>query len=290
MLLFTQSEQEQTGVYMGILRPIITSIIKPVITNIVSVASSISRYYQSYNGNTSYGEFNTPVVMSGDFTASIDFNSTSAAKYGRMLSTATPTINGIELAINDAAPTVILRLTVAGVNTDIDVPIVETLDLHTAEIRRVNNDFYLSVDGGAEATANAAVTIVDFTSVGKRTASGWGNYFWEGYLSNLLIDGTLTFPLVSTDIEYPNERDLTEHMPNGDFVTDDLTGWTPSNATQSVVNNSLELVDAGGSAHTIHLLLVPHADTDYDISIDIKAAAGNTSPLAASVTLGGTVY
>ncbi|MCP4473497.1 MAG: hypothetical protein GY821_02790, partial [Gammaproteobacteria bacterium] len=63
-----------------------------------------------------------------------------------------------------------------------------------------------------------------------------------------------------------------------------------SNATQSVVNNSLELVDAGGSAHTIHLLLVPHADTDYDISIGMRAAAGNTNPLAASVKLGGTVY
>ncbi len=272
---------------MSIITPIITSIIKPIITNIVSIASSISRYFQYYNGTSSFGVFATPKVFTGDFTAFIDVAVSDNTKHHTLLGDDS---NLAWIRINSTG-----AITVKGAGQSATSPNgVVTFDgeFHTIKLVRVDTAISLYYKD---------VFVVTYGKVfsGDMAFSRVGNYsssdFLKGTLANLILTDdalseTLTFPLVESDIEYPLERDTTEHMTNGDFATDDLTGWTPSNATQSVVNNSLELVDAGGSAHTIHLLLVPHADTDYDISIDMRAAAGNTNPLAASVELGGTVY
>ncbi|MCP4492417.1 MAG: hypothetical protein GY820_34675, partial [Gammaproteobacteria bacterium] len=58
---------------------IVRSIVNPIITNIVRTASSISRYFQSYNGTSSFGVLATPEIFTGDFTVSIDSLTTETA-------------------------------------------------------------------------------------------------------------------------------------------------------------------------------------------------------------------
>ncbi|MCP4500753.1 MAG: hypothetical protein GY822_12400, partial [Deltaproteobacteria bacterium] len=184
MLLFSQSEQEQTGVSMGILRPIITSIIKPIITNIVSVASSISRYFQVYNGTSSFGEFATPEIFTGDFTVSIDFATTETAT-GTLVCGSSPytffihiKTSSVKVYIGDGASwNIIMAASTTNVTDGI---------FHTVVVDKSGNDYTVTLNEAVIDSANsAAVVTPNIMYTGRRSGgSGALNYF-NGTEANL---------------------------------------------------------------------------------------------------------
>ncbi len=240
MLLFTQQEQEeQTGVSMGILRPIIDhAIIKPIITSIIRTVGSVSRYFQSYNGTSSFGEFATPITFTGDFSISIDIATTEAGTGTLVGGSANfkflVRVNSglIQVYIGDGSGWV--------VNMVASTTNVSDGDLHTAVVDKSGNDYTVTLNGNLIDSANTAAAVTpDIAFLGKRLSG----QFYTGTPANLILvddalSETLTFPLVSNDIEYPNENVIgDEKLTNPNFDTDTDwtkgTGWTIANGVAS---------------------------------------------------------
>jgi hypothetical protein len=233
---------------------IVRSPVRSVVSNAVrSVVSTIRRYFLDFNGTSSDAELETAFEPAGDFEVEIDFSTTLTSGNPRLLSTANSGVNGIDLYLTASTGTLQAQIKISGVDTYLGTAEtgLNAGKLHKAKLRRANNDFYLSVDDGAEVTTNRAVTATDFKYIGS---SNGGNYF-GGVIANVKLTdldtpaNSLNFRLdrPTGNYELPvNNVTGSELLTNPDF-SDGTTGYSVTGGTISASSGELT-VNATGTA------------------------------------------
>ncbi len=192
----------------------------------------VSRYYQIYNGTSSFGEFATPVIFTGDFTVEIEAIISVSPMVDMVLTGDSANENWIRL---NADGTITAKL--ANASNGIPSSVTFNDDIkHKYKFTRTDTTLEYFVDEISQGTDTCDAGTVTFNYVGQK-----GNVnFLEGTPANAIFTDdesgeTLTFSLTETDIEYSNES--SEKLTNPNFDTDtDWTkglGWTIANGVAS---------------------------------------------------------
>jgi hypothetical protein len=231
------------------------------------------RYFIDFNGTDASMELVDPFQPAGDFELEIDFSTTETSGFPTLIATSNPGFDGIRIFFDSSAGTNFLRTAISSTLAYLSFGGVSNDGkLHTVKLRRVNDDFYISMDGGAEATTNQPVTIADFTEIGNN---------FDGVIANVKLtdldtptnslafaldqatgttesssinSGTLTYVNISESSRFEAEIldadwvGTTELVTNYDF-SNGLTDWIVidggGSQTVEVVNSQLHIVSDG---------------------------------------------
>lgn len=248
----------------------------------------------------SYCLLSAPVVFMGDFEVEVEFSTTVSSGFPALLSTE-DSDNGHVLYVIGSSGTLTLQSddTVTTVFTQ-PAGVVNDGVLHTAKIRREGSTYYVSVDGGAEASSTLAGVPTDAIIIGaKKTAGALGTYF-DGILANVVFTDlsgaepvTTTFVLgegtgntensvegnnTLTYVNIPESNRELFSMSNGDWIGEELVDIdNPDSADPAWTNNldgSWTLVGDGSGEN---LKFVANADQPYQmqVSFGLESLTGN---------------
>ena len=186
------------------------------------LGGALKRIFLDFNGTNAFVELSEPWTPVGDFVVEFDLSTTSGTGYPIPISTSNPNVDGAIIFIDQASGFPYLKLGVSSVFSQIGV-LTDVTDglLHSMKIRRVNDDFFFSVDGGTESTVNAAVTVMDFNAIGKFGSPGGSQYF-KGVIANVVM----------RDIRYENDVAI---------VTTQLSTYGDVTGVQSATNATITL-------------------------------------------------
>jgi hypothetical protein len=189
------------------------------------------RYFIDFNGTDASMELSSPFQPAGDFEIELDFSTTETSGFPVLITTSDSGVDGILLYMSGSSGLVFLRTAVSSTVFNIHSGVISNDGkLHTVKIRRIVDDFYISMDGGAEATTNQPVTIADFTEIGSND----GASYFGGVIASAKLN----------DLDTPTNSLL--------FALDQATGTSESS---SINSGALTYVNISESSREVYELL-----------------------------------